>query len=172
MLRHIWIVAALALSAAATNPASAQTDACALSPDPHDSQLQVLTCGDGALVVREAQGTAYARVPTGNGPPQAIDLQAGAVLLQFHPAPRLGTFKVLTPVATAAVRGTRWAVELKDGRMSTLVLKGRVAVTPTGARALVLGPGDGVDVDPSGPAPVVKKWKTARVQALLARFGE
>jgi ferric-dicitrate binding protein FerR (iron transport regulator) len=172
MLRRFWIVALLAFSVATMQPAAAQTDACALSPDPHDSQLQVLTCGDGALVVREAEGAAYVRVPAGNRPPEAIDLQAGAVFLLFRPSPRLRTFKVLTPVATAAVRGTRWAVELKEGRMSTLVLQGRVAVTPAGARSLTLGPGDGVDIDPNGPAPVVKKWAAARVQALLARFGE
>jgi hypothetical protein len=36
---------------------------------------------------------------------------------------------------------------------------------------VVLGPGQGVDVDEAGPL-VVKRWPQARVTALLARLGQ
>jgi hypothetical protein len=53
-----------------------------------------------------------------------------------------------------------------------LVLRGAVVVQrPTGSGQVVLGPGQGVDVE-SGPDPlIVKRWPEARVTALLARLG-
>ena len=57
-------------------------------------------------------------------------------------------FKVTTPQAIAAVRGTKWAVDAQETRTSVLVLRGQVAVQrPSGAGQVALGPGQGVDVD-------------------------
>ncbi len=82
-------------------------------------------------------------------------------------------FQVTTPQAIAAVRGTKWAVDVQDTRTSVLVLAGQVAVRrPTGAGQVLLGPGDGVDVDPGNDALVVKHWPQPRVTALLARLGQ
>ena len=82
-------------------------------------------------------------------------------------------FQVITPQAIAAVRGTKWAVDAQESRTSVLVLRGQVAVRrPSGAGQVVLGPGEGVDVDRGPDALVVKRWQQPRVDALLARLGQ
>src|SRR5262249_17913735 len=82
-------------------------------------------------------------------------------------------FQVNTPQAIAAVRGTRWAVDVAEGKTSVFVVNGRVNVgrTTRGERQVVLGPGEGVDVEASAPL-VVKRWAPARVSALMARLGQ
>ena len=84
-----------------------------------------------------------------------------------------GGFEVITPQAIAAVRGTKWAVDVADGKTSVFVVTGRVAVSrEPGSPGVELGPGEGVDVE-AGTAPLtVRKWGAPRVAALLARFGE
>ena len=80
--------------------------------------------------------------------------------------------QVITPQAIAAVRGTKWAVDAQESQTSVLVLNGQVAVRrPGGAGGqVVLGPGEGVDVDPGTGALEVKRWGQPRVDALLARL--
>ena len=146
---------------------------CALTPDEHNPSLAVLRCAGDALVVREAEGTRYVAVPPQGAPPRAIELQSGAVLVQFHATARVKDFEILTPIAIAAVRGTQWAVELAPDKMSTFVISGRVLVRrPHAGRAVALLAGDGVDVAPDGAELIVKHWAQPRVQALLARFGQ
>jgi hypothetical protein len=54
-----------------------------------------------------------------------------------------------------------------------LVLQGRVAVRrPRGGNQVVLGPGEGVDVDPGSEPLAVKRWGQPRIDALLARLGQ
>ena len=78
----------------------------------------------------------------------------------------------LTPQAIAAVRGTRWAVDAEGGKTSVFVVNGRVNVARAGGRGRVdLGPGEGVDVEPSGQL-IVKRWPAPRVAALMARLGQ
>ncbi|HYI26764.1 MAG TPA: hypothetical protein VD863_02850, partial [Bradyrhizobium sp.] len=68
---------------------------------------------------------------------------------------------------------TKWAVDAQETRTSVLVLSGQVAVRrPRGAGQVVLGPGDGVDVEPGTTALVIKRWPQPRVDALLARLGQ
>lgn len=155
-----------AQNAQAANP-------CALTPDERNPSLNVLHCAGDALVVREAEGTQYIAVPPQGAPPRAIQLQSGAVLVQFHATAKVKDFEILTPIAIAAVRGTQWAVELAPDKMSTFVVSGRVLVRRRGARHVVaLLAGDGVDVTPDGAPLVVKRWAQPRVQALMARFGQ
>jgi hypothetical protein len=58
------------------------------------------------------------------------------------------------------------------------VANGRVGVTRRTARGrgVVLGPGEGVDVEATGPLTVktltVKTWGQPRVDALMARLGQ
>jgi ferric-dicitrate binding protein FerR (iron transport regulator) len=76
----------------------------------------------------------------------------------------------MTPQAIAAVRGTKWAVDATEGKSSVFVVNGRVSVARrAGANRVVLGPGEGVDVEAAG-ALTVKRWPPARVAALLARL--
>ena len=86
-------------------------------------------------------------------------------------------FKVTTPQAIAAVRGTKWAVDAQETRTSVLVLRGQVAVRKSAGAdqvvgQVVLGPGQGVDVDRGTDPLVVKRWPQPRVDALLARLGQ
>ena len=93
-----------------------------------------------------------------------VEVPAGAVE---------GGFEVITPQAIAAVRGTKWAVDVAAGKTSVFVVDGRVAVSREAVDpAVTLGPGEGVDVE-AGTAPLtVRRWGAARAAALLARFGE
>jgi ferric-dicitrate binding protein FerR (iron transport regulator) len=95
------------------------------------------------------------------------------LLLEVPKQPRDRTFQVSTPQAIAAVRGTKWAVDTADGKTSVFVALGRVAVGRAGnaGQRVVLGPGDGVDVEEAAPL-TVKKWAVARVAALMARLGQ
>ena len=82
-------------------------------------------------------------------------------------------FQILTPLAIAAVRGTKWAMEVMKERNSTLVLNGAVAVTSRRLNEyVVLRDGEGVDITPSDTTMIQKRWGEARVRALMARFGE
>ena len=134
---------------------------------------QTLRCRGGLIIVAE-QGAKYTLQSLDKrGEVTAVDLQGKAVLID---APRQYgkiRFRVTTPQAIAAVRGTKWAVDVQDSRTSVLVLAGQVAVRrPVGAGQVLLGPGDGVDVDPGNDALVVKRWPQPRVAALLARLGQ
>ena len=81
-------------------------------------------------------------------------------------------FQVITPQAIAAVRGTKWAVDAAEGKTSVFVVNGRVAVgRRTGSHSVTLGPGEGVDVEATGPL-TIKRWPAARVAALMARLGQ
>ena len=78
-----------------------------------------------------------------------------------------------TPLAIAAVRGARWAMEVTPARTSALVLAGSVAVTNRRLNEyVVLGEGQGVDITPSDTTMTQKQWGQARIKALLARFGQ
>ena len=109
-----------------------------------------------------------------NGAINAVALQDKAVLIDVGKQQDKRRFEVITPQAIAAVRGTKWAVDAQQTRTSVLVLRGQVAVRrPAGAGQVVLGPGQGVDIDAGTTDPlIVKTWPQARVTALLARLGQ
>jgi len=155
-----------------------------LIPDKRNPSDKILRCGSD-LVITPAPGTVYrAAPPAEDGLPASVQLESGALLIEFH-SKRRQEFQILTPQAIASVRGTKWAMEVKPGQTSTLVLLGQVAVARKDASDSVLvGPGQGVDVEgDSGktvrslgsakPPPIgVKKWAPERVNELLARFGQ
>jgi FecR protein len=118
-----------------------------------------------------------------DGLPPSVRLDSGALLIEFH-SKRRHEFQILTPATIASVRGTKWAMEVKPGQTSTLVLEGRVTVRRKDtAEGVVVGPGQGVDVftgeaatgkkTGARPTPfVAKRWAPARVKALLAKFSQ
>jgi len=167
------IVAAASVLLAAVVSADAQTSACRLVADENNPPEKILRCGD-TLEVRTAHGTSYRPADLqGKPPPSELQLDAGALMVEFHPSREHQTFQIRTPYAIAAVRGTKWAVETGAEKTSTLVIAGRVAVSrPEGGPAALLHAGEGADVSPGSGPIVVKRWAPARVRALLARFGQ
>jgi hypothetical protein len=152
-------------------PGHSQSDTCALRPDKYNPSEQILRCGE-ELTVRPAPGTVYHPVDTTPGHlPASVQLNGGALYVIFHPAAGPGDFQILTPQAIASVRGTTWAVEVKPDRTSVFVETGVVGVKRVNSAATVtLRQGEGVDVDSKGGPLQVKRWKPARVRALMARF--
>ena len=138
-----------------------------------DPPRTVLTCPNGVRIVAE-EGTIFELQDRSSAAgPEAVTLDVKALLLEAPAGAVEGGFEVITPQAIAAVRGTKWAVDVAEGKTSVFVVTGRVAVSrEAGSPGVELGPGEGVDVE-AGTAPlVVRKWGAARVAALLARFGE
>jgi FecR protein len=168
------VATALIGAALAVAPvARAGGGACALVPNERDPSEKILRCGD-ALSVTPAHGTRYSPIYKAGQPlPAAIRLDGGALLIEFHPSPQREDFQILTPLAVAAVRGTKWAMEVAPARASTLVLAGAVAVTNRRLNQyVILREGEGVDISPSDTTIVQKRWGDARVRALLSRFGQ
>lgn len=131
---------------------------------------QVLRCHRSVTIVVEA-GARFTLVDRdGDGLADSARLRRKALLIEA-PAGQAG-FVVITPQAIAAVRGTRWAVDVSGGKTSVFVERGRVGVRRASAEAgVVLGSGQGVDVD-SGSGPLeVKRWGQPRIDALMARLG-
>jgi hypothetical protein len=168
------LVAAL-LSVAGISPPSPASAAgvCALVPNERAPSENILQCGE-ALTVRPAPGARYRLLYRKGDPlPVGIRLDDGAVLIEFHPTSGHENFQILTPLAIAAVRGTKWAVEVVPGRTSAVVLAGSVAVTNRRLNQyVVLTWGQGIDITAADTSMVQKLWGQRRVDALLSRFGE
>jgi hypothetical protein len=168
------VSAALLFVATMTGPGPARAGgACALIPNERMPSEKILQCGE-TLTVRPAQGTRYRPLYRKGSPlPVGIRLDDGALLIEYHSASPQAKFQILTPLAIAAVRGTKWAMEVVPARTSTLVLAGAVAVTNRRLNEyVVLTEGQGVDITPADTSMVQKRWGEARVRALLSRFGE
>ena len=168
-----FLIGAAAVAALALAPmqVSAQTPRCAATTYT-DPPRQVLHCADGLTITAE-QGSAYRLVDRDrDGKPEAAELSTRALLVESSPGRRGGRFQILTPHATAAVRGTVWAVDVSPARTSVFVQRGVVAVGRPGSPEMVaLRAGEGIDVDAAGGALEVKRWSTERATHLLARFG-
>jgi hypothetical protein len=175
------------LCACAGGSASAQSGTCVLSPDKRNPADKILRCGT-ELTITPAPGTVYYPAPPGaDGLPASVQLDSGALLIEFN-SKRRHEFQILTPQAIASVRGTKWAMEVKPGQTSALVLLGEVTVArKDAAETVVVGPGQGVDLPGTEgggtttrslntgvkPPPIgVQRWTPERVKSLLARFGQ
>ena len=120
-----------------------------------------ITVETGAAVLVE-------RAKDGN----ADQVECGQALLLEAPGGAGTGFQVVTPLAIAAVRGTKWVVDTQKNKTSVFVVRGRVAVRrPAAKTSVFLGPGEGVEVDKGVGSLTVRRWPAARVSALLARFG-
>src|SRR6266446_6930156 len=176
------ITAAMPLSIWLCTPAPVlgQSLGCVLVADSRSPSEKILRCG-GNLTIRSAPNTAYRLTsPDNRRQPGGARLDSGALLIEFTPNEGQRDFRILTPQAITAVRGTRWAVEVRPSQTSTLVLSGAVEVTrrnsrrgaaPGARESAVLGPGEGVDVSAGAGPIVVKRWAQTRIDALMARFG-
>jgi len=152
--------------------ASAQSAGCTLERVAGTAR-QIMRCADGVTVTAEGGARFQLVDSNGDGRPDSVSLRNKAVLVDVDSARRSGGFQVVTPQAIAAVRGTRWAVDVKNGTTSVFVVRGRVAVgRPSAGPRVVLAPGEGVDVSRTSGALTVRRWPQARADALLARLGQ
>jgi hypothetical protein len=164
-----WICMVIICSTAGVDVASAQQAMKGCSSEQQPGAAQTLRCRDGLIIVAE-DGAKFTLQSKG-GEVDGVDLQSKAVLVDAPKQKGKNRFQVITPQAIAAVRGTKWAVDTQESRTSVLVLSGQVAVRrPKGGGEVVLGAGDGVDVEPGTDALVVKRWGQPRIDALLARL--
>ena len=129
----------------------------------------VFDCAGGLTI--EAEGAAELGLAPGNrSPGRTLELEDGAALIEVTPG-RRKTFQIRTPHAIASVRGTVYAVDVTDLSTSVFVVRGRVRVTRRSGRAgVMLRAGEGTEVSADKPI-VARRWDTAKVSALLARFG-
>ena len=132
---------------------------------------QILRCEDGVTIVAESGARFNLQDRDGNGRVDSVELSSKALLLEAPKKSGRNRFQVITPQAIAAVRGTKWAVDAAEGKTSVFVVNGQVRVARRSGRGIVLGPGEGVDVEATGPL-TLKRWAPARVAALMARLGQ
>jgi ferric-dicitrate binding protein FerR (iron transport regulator) len=162
----------IAASSLAPGLASAQSAGCAFERIAGTSR-QIMRCADGVTVTAEGGARFKLVDQNGDGRPDAVSLRSKAVLVDVDSATRSGGFQVVTPQAIAAVRGTRWAVDVKNGTTSVFVVRGRVTVgRPSSRPTVVLSRGEGVDVTSGSGELTVRRWPEARAAALLARLGQ
>lgn len=160
----------LACAFSPTNSA-AQPASPGCSSENSPGKAQTLHCEAGVTIVAE-DGARYLLQKDSQGRMEAVELDGKALLIEVPPRSDGNRFKVITPQAIAAVRGTKWAVDVAGNKTSVFVVNGRVGVgRKTGSHSVTLGPGEGVDVEPGAPL-TVKRWGRARVSALLARLGQ
>jgi ferric-dicitrate binding protein FerR (iron transport regulator) len=132
---------------------------------------QTLHCGAGITIIAE-QGARFTVQGERKGRLEGVELDGKALLIEVPAKSGGNGFQVITPQAIAAVRGTKWAVDVAGEKTSVFVVNGRVSVgRRTGTHVVVLGSGEGVDVEPGAPL-TVKRWAAARVSALMARLGQ
>ena len=145
-------------------PAAAQSAAGCKVTTLSDPPREVLRCGSG-LKIEAEQGGQYRLLDQNK-----LEVTSRAVLVDVPPG-RRGGFQVLTPHAIASVRGTLYAVDVKEGQSDVFVSRGKVGVENRSTRERVtLAPGDGSDVIPGKPLDA-HKWAAERVRKLMARFG-
>jgi ferric-dicitrate binding protein FerR (iron transport regulator) len=141
------------------------------TPSATAAGTQTWRCDNGITIVAENGARFELKDANRDGHIDSIELSSKALLVEVPKKPGGNPFKVLTPQAIAAVRGTRWAVDVADTKTSVFVADGHVGVSRRArGRAVVLGPGEGVDVEATGPL-TVKQWGQPRVDALMARLG-
>ena len=165
--------AVIACALAGVTAATAQPAPIGCISTPAANAAQTLRCPGELTIVAEDGARFTLQGVDKAGRANSVNLQSKALLIEVPKQPGKRRFQVTTPQAIAAVRGTKWAVDAQEARTSVLVLRGQVAVRrPRGAGQVVLGAGEGVDVEPGTAPLVIKRWPQPRVDALLARLGQ
>ena len=152
--------------------AAAQPAISGCTSTPTAQGTQTLQCEAAITIVAESGAKFELRDRNRDGHVDSVELSNKALLVEVPKKPGRTRFNVTTPQAIAAVRGTKWAVDAESGKTSVFVVDGRVSVARAAGRgSVLLGPGEGVDVETSGDL-VVKRWGAPRVAALMARLGQ
>jgi len=134
---------------------------------------QTLRCEGGVTIVAENGARFTLQDRDGNGRVDSAELSSKALLLDVPKKQGGNRFQVTTPQAIAAVRGTKWAVDVGDSKTSVFVVRGAVGVRrPHTGSEVVLSPGAGIDAEEGSRELKVKRWGAPRVAGLMARFGQ
>jgi ferric-dicitrate binding protein FerR (iron transport regulator) len=172
MLARVGSIALAGALLLLAGPAAAQPAASGCTSAPTAQGTQTLRCERAITIVAESGAKFELSDRNRDGQVDSVELSNKALLLEVPKKPGRTRFDVITPQAIAAVRGTKWTVDVEGGKTSVFVVDGRVRVArPRGRGSVVLGAGDGVDVEPTGDL-IVKRWPPARVSALMARLGQ
>lgn len=170
LARAGWIAFAGLLLLTGEAAAQPATPGCTSAPTAQGTQT--LRCPTAITIVAESGAKFELRDRNRDGQVDSVELSNKALLLEVPKKPGRTRFDVVTPQAIAAVRGTKWAVDAEGAKTSVFVVNGRVSVArPRGRGSVVLGPGEGLDVETTGEL-IVKRWPPPRVMALMARLGQ
>ncbi len=151
-------------------PAQAQVPPnCTVEPAT-DPDREVLRCAFGLVIEIEAAAALEITGEVSPDAPTAMDLNSGAAFIEVEPG--AARPQIRTPHAIAAVRGTVYVVDVTETTTSVFVVEGEVTVSKVDdqSEAIVLGPGEGVDVA-SDTTLEANVWPAERARSLLARFG-
>src|SRR5215831_20219771 len=96
---------------------------------PSAAGTQIWRCDNGITIVAENGARFELKDANRDGHIDSVELSSKALLVEVRKKPGGNPFKVLTPQAIAAVRGTKWAVDVADAKTSVFVADGRVGVT-------------------------------------------
>lgn len=149
-----------------------QSGGCTTEPIGGTSRHRII-CRDGLSIIVE-EGARYTLLSRSGGQNvDAVRLEGKALLLDFSGREGPAGVEVVTPQAIAAVRGTKWVVDVARASTSVFVIAGRVDVRRSNETGMVsLQPGEGVDVDRGSGPLTIKRWPASRVNALLSRLGQ
>src|SRR6201996_7781994 len=111
----------LACTLSSTEIARAQPANRGCAPENSLGMTQVLHCAAGITIVAE-DGAKYTLRSSRNGRVDAVELSGKALLIEVAPKPGGNKLQVVTPQAIAAVRGTKWAVDVAGDRTSVFVV--------------------------------------------------
>jgi len=142
-----------------------RTEAAAKVKIGFDDGTQVTLAELSSLEIREFVVTLKPKTPNA-----FLVLAAGAFRAIVNNVSQRDTFKVQTPTAIAAVKGTDWMGEVKAGSTGVVVLQGRVGVSnvnPDIAGEVLLTDLMGTDVADNQPPTPPKEWGEKRRNALL-----
>ena len=125
----LWLAGGALSAAVLATSALAQSDGGCRAEALQDPPRTALTCPNGVTIVAE-DGTNFELLDRSSAAgPEAVRLDGKALLLEAPAGAVEGGFEVITPQAIAAVRGTKWAVDVAGGKTSVFVVTGRVAVS-------------------------------------------
>jgi hypothetical protein len=145
---------------------------------PVADQDRVITSPDGKILIQFDDGSLCAIGPATEvlladlAAPRGgfIELVRGIVRLVLSPGARSTETGVRSRAAVASVRSTEFVVDATLDRAAVFVTKGSVQVTGrlTGASVL-LGPGDGTDVELRKPPTPIHPWGEKRIHEVMSR---
>jgi hypothetical protein len=133
---------------------------------PADSTLKLLFANGAILILQprsqlrlalfaskdslQPQHTALPRPAEQSKSHTDLDLQSGAVLLDVPPLKKDSKFQVTTPLGTAALRGTRFYVSVRNKRAAVGVAEGLVVTTSLIGQTQMLAAGQAIALSAKG----------------------